>query len=210
MHVPNLVVGVTSMLYRFVMGAFGKSFPHPLRTNFCVPFWTTLFGVTVFLPFVLLGWLLRLLFGKDYCLKVISAVFVHQRSGRKDDTDIGPLVFFVLLLSSTVFLILGFVLDVEWFRVFGIFAVVFVIAVVVVAIAGATFWLILNISEAQLFSVSFGELANFISKIGRRPSLRKVLMMLYRFILIPVALIVGLVVVLHAIYKRYCPLVEMP
>lgn len=94
MQVPKLVVGATSLLYRFVVGAFGKDVPHPYYANFCKPFWIAFFGVTVGLPVVLSGWLIRIIFGRGRAERFGDAVEPFVRA--VGDLFFGKIVIIVL------------------------------------------------------------------------------------------------------------------
>lgn len=64
-HVPYWMVVLIGVMYRFVVGGFGISLPHPYKAKICPRFWlVALPGCTLGLPIVLLGWAIRLTLGK--------------------------------------------------------------------------------------------------------------------------------------------------
>ena len=67
-QIPSWIINAVGVGYRFVAGAFGVDLPHPWRAGLCGPFWGTVIGCTAGIPFVLLGWIIRLLFGKGRAL----------------------------------------------------------------------------------------------------------------------------------------------
>jgi hypothetical protein len=64
-HVPYWMVVLIGAMYRFVVGGFGVSLPHPYKAKICPRFWLlALPGCTVGLPIVLIGWAIRLTLGE--------------------------------------------------------------------------------------------------------------------------------------------------
>lgn len=74
--IPQSLVNLVGNLYRFIAGAFGQDLRRPMTVNFCPYFWAVFFTFVVpaGLPFVLLGWTLRLTLGKGRGAAVMNVL----------------------------------------------------------------------------------------------------------------------------------------
>lgn len=110
-QIPYWIRLAISLMYRFVVGGFGVSLPHPYTVRECGPFWIALWGATVGLPIVLLIWSIRLVFGGDRTEKISYAVggFFELRVVKSIRQPVAA--FIVLSIASYAFY--------SYFREFG-------------------------------------------------------------------------------------------
>ena len=195
---------VTSILYRFVVGAFGVEKPHPYPTNFCPALWAVCVGMTIGLPVVLLGWLVRLTLGRGRAQRLGEACSSALNA-------LSPSVKHALRIALVVIYFLGVWALTSWsaFDKMGWFAVILFPAVMVGTIAfvfGAY-----KLSEYWAGREKKSRVVKpspVITKMGRDNRV-SVKIIAAPFIFAG-SLIYSLGYLCYSFYKRFCPYEELP
>ena len=198
--IPRWIVFLIGIMYRFVAGGFGISFPHPYRAKICLRFWlVALPGCTVALPLVLLGWIIRLTLGKG------RAESFFERIGEIKVPRWLQWVLFVLLIAL-VLLVLGLlVYNFGWWAVVGR----------ILAIIGTVVAYIAIVSVIMHFSHKMRMRERRRPLEEKRPNafvapVKKAC----RGVVWPFRIIWQIIwlpgFILYSIYKKFCPIVEFP
>lgn len=191
-------------MYRFVVGGFGVVLPHPYKTTLCGPFWLMLAGCTVGLPAVLFAWTIRLIFGRGRAARLGNAVesFFETSRGRA----FGKILLIIVLAGLAISLIVDLIYKYGWFNVvLGFLAVVGVFALAVGVGIGARIMV-----EHLPYSPKKGSETR-ARKTSAWKILAKILLFVPKIIILAawqILCFIGLIIV--AMYKKFCPIVEFP
>ena len=200
-QVPRWIVLFIGAMYRFVVGGFGIDLPHPYTAKLCPRLWLVVLpGVTIALPLVLLGWVIRLTLGKG------RAERFFIRVGSIEFPKWTKLVLYGLFVVS-LFCLLGVLIYLYgWWPVIWRLIVIIGVTIAYLGSIVGFFVLVEQSSEKTKERRRAREDAQ-----EKKPSLfRKIL----RVALWPLKMLgqvlwfVGFI--LYSIYKKFCPIVEFP
>ena len=198
--IPRWIVFLIGIMYRFVAGGFGISFPHPYRAKICLRFWlVALPGCTVALPLVLLGWIIRLTLGKG------RAESFFERIGEIKVPRWLQLVLFVLLIAL-VLLVLGLlVYNFGWWEVARYVIILAVMIVIYVVVVGGIMQFSFRLESRMRRQQLQEKMPNAAFALVKKACWG----ILFPFrVLWQILWFTGLI--LYSIYKKFCPVVEFP
>lgn len=222
-HVPKFIVDAVYYAWKFVNGAFGKKVERPWRHTICGPFWVSLAMLTVGLPLTLVGWLVVLIFGKGKAEKYGDFVYEHSAFFCVAIT----LGLVTLLVCSLVFWIWPLI---QFFIFIGIVtgsAIMFIgIVILIDELGNRKIGLFKPLKPEKQKVVKVKKLVKFSKKPNSASSFFKTVYVVFRkatfwfsgllilglavFIVVfkPILMVLAfLKLMVHAAYKKYCPLV---
>lgn len=204
--IPDWIVAVIGAMYRFVVGAFGISLPHPLHITLCGPFWVAILGCTLGLPIVLFGWTVRLIFGKGRAERMWNVLddWGHSTTGK----SLGDLLLALLLIATAGGLL--FIIGVSVYK----YGWLNTVLVSILVVGGAALLVGLMMGASVLSS----RLDIRPPKPPKEKSLWRLLGKTFTVVTwLPRMIVIGIWQILAffgllivAFYKKFCPIVEFP
>jgi hypothetical protein len=200
---PQWMIDLTIVLYRFMCAGFGKKVPKPYFGNFCGPFWAVFFTylVPILTPFVMLAIVVRLLFGKGrgeamgnvVVLSGSQVVATKTRASISGALMLGLLAIPIVLFWAIAWMVLAWV---------GAIALVIVLLVALILLSDA--------GKLDFFGNFFNDIRNFwdgLPRIVRWP-LIGIFLTAFSPVILAFAIVIGLVMGIAFLYENYCPLVR--
>lgn len=200
---PQWLVNMIIVLYRFMCSGFGKKVPKPYYGNFCGPFWAVFFTylVPILTPFVIAAVVVRILFGKGRG-EAVGSVVVSSGSwavATKTRSAVNGLILLVLIIIPIVLF---------WENAWRVLAAMGAF-LGIGALFFALLWLT-NTGRLDFFASFCGKVENFWDGLPKpaRWGLIGIGVVITSPAILALALIVGLIYGIGFVYENYCPLVR--
>lgn len=196
---PQFLINVTIVLYRFMCRGFGKEVPKPYYGNFCGLFWAVFFTyiIPVLTPFILVATVIRLLFGKQRGEKIGNAIVASgsQIVATKTRSSITGVII-VALLAIPIVLFWA----IAW-PILSVIGLVIVIFALLVALATLGY---------SVFDSFFNKVEDFWNSLPKlvRWTLIGILLVASSPAILAFALVIGACYGAYLLYKNGCPLVQ--
>ncbi|MBI2450184.1 MAG: hypothetical protein HYV47_01455 [Candidatus Nealsonbacteria bacterium] len=215
MHrVPDWIVAVIGAVYRFVAGGFGATVPHPWPANFCGPFWVAFVGIVPGLPVVLLGWLIRLVFGQGRARR-----FFGSKPMRVTGKIL--LVLFYVLVGLTLLGLIVVLAREDWLKtliwlgaVIAFISLPFAISFAIERVKHTRWYLEKEEEKQRKHEKRLAVSASKQAKPRRSSVIRKILFLPWTVLKVLFRgikdIIYTIALMVHVFYKKYCPRVEFP
>jgi len=204
---PQWMINITIVLYRFMCRGFGKEIHKPYYGNFCGPFWAVFFTylVPVLTPFVILAVVVRLLFGKGRGERMGNAVVSSgsQIVATKTRSSITGVIIVALLAIPTVLF-----WAIAWKILMGIGIVLAVIVVLIILIVACV---VLNDSGKFDFLKDFSyNIQTFWDNLPEwvHWTLAGILLVALSPAILACGIVIGVCYAAYLLYENGCPLIQ--